>query len=102
MAHEKLLVLLIIVNVPVYYFSYKVIFGDLHELGRSIKFWLTPNIISWFRGEWSEDRWASLKLGLWLGVCAGAVFLEYKLFSGQSSGAEDMESLQGQPESPLP
>ena len=47
--------------------TYKLFFRDMHELFDSIKFWLTPDIISLFRGEYLEDTWAEWKLIAWLG-----------------------------------
>lgn len=82
MSSETLLVVLIIANAPVYYLAYKVLFGNASEFLRCLRYVFTPDIISLFRGEWGEDQWASLKFVLWLGVCAGAVYLEFRFFTG--------------------
>ena len=29
-------------------------------------FWLHPDILSLFRGEWNEGRWSEMKLGIWV------------------------------------
>lgn len=29
---------------------------------------MTPDIISAFKGEWTEDTWNEMKLGLWIGL----------------------------------
>lgn len=47
---------------------YKLLFDDIYDFGECIRFWFTPNIISWFRGELDRDWWAELKLIIWLGM----------------------------------
>ena len=49
---------------------FKPFFGDAGNFWRCVGFWFTPNIISWFRGEWSEDYWSEMKLVFWL-FCGG-------------------------------
>jgi len=46
--------------------SFKLFFRDLSAFGDALRFWFTPDVISMFRGEWGEDFFAELKLGLWL------------------------------------
>ena len=43
-----------------------------------LKYWLMPDIVSWFRGEWSEDFWAEMRLFFLIG-CAACVLAEYKI-----------------------
>ena len=45
---------------------FKPIFGDLDDFYDCVKFWVTPDIISFFRGEGVDDYWAEMKLFLWL------------------------------------
>jgi hypothetical protein len=75
----KLYVILGIVNIPVYVFLAKLFFNTWDELGEAIAFWITPDIISAFRGEFWEDWWAELKLGVWILSCVGIVSAEAQL-----------------------
>ena len=51
---------------------YKLLFSSRDELAECFKYWLTPDIISLFRGRFWEDSWAEMKLFVWLGT-AGLV-----------------------------
>ena len=51
---------------------FKPFFGDASGFWECLRFWLTPDIFSLFRGEWTEDWWAEMKLGFWL-MCGGVV-----------------------------
>jgi len=51
---------------------FKPFFGSLADFWECVRFWLTPDAVSLFRGQWGEDWWAEMKLGVWL-VCGGAV-----------------------------
>jgi hypothetical protein len=63
----------IIVAVGVMSFLFRTFFGDKEGFFECIKFWLTPDIFSLFKGQYSEDFWSEMKLGVWvfLGGCAG-------------------------------
>ena len=77
-----LVVVLAIVNIPIYAILASVFFGKgTGGLGEGLRYAFTPDIISMFRGEYWEDRWASFKLSLWILLCIGAVAAEYKLLS---------------------
>ncbi|MCK5861920.1 MAG: hypothetical protein KAH38_05510 [Candidatus Hydrogenedentes bacterium] len=69
-------VVLGITNIPVYFFWAWLIFKDWDDFKTSLLFWFTPDVISLFRGQFFEDRWAEMKLGFWLACCGGCVFLE--------------------------
>ncbi len=62
------IVLAIIVGGGVMALLFKPFFGNSEELWRCVKFWLMPDIISLFRGEFCEDWWAETKLGFWIGA----------------------------------
>jgi len=74
-----LLGVLAVANAPVYWLFYKGFFKDRHELGRCLKFWVTPNIVSLFRGEYWEDRAAEFKLLWFILSCAAAPLAEWGL-----------------------
>ena len=56
---------------------FKPFFGDFGGFGDCLKFWLTPDIISLFRGEFYEDWWAGTKLGVWLLLGTGSGLAVY-------------------------
>jgi hypothetical protein len=69
-------IILVVANIPLYWLVGWILFKDWENFWDCLKFWLTPDIISLFRGEWIEDQWAQVKLSLWLVLCAGAVLAE--------------------------
>lgn len=59
---------------------YRLFFTDSADFLECLRFYFTPNIISWFRGEARQDRRASAKLGLWASISvAMGVAVQYKL-----------------------
>lgn len=73
-------ILSIIVSLAVGYILYKLLFDDLDEFLHCVKFWLTPDIISLFRGQYYEDMWAEIKLILWLAITIGCGYGIYVKF----------------------
>jgi len=71
------LVVLGILNIPAYLLVGKLFFDDWADLLTCIRFWLTPDIISMFRGEWGADFWATMRLGIFAFLCGAIVFGEY-------------------------
>ena len=55
-------------GVGVLVLMFKPIFGNAQGFGQCVKFWLTPDVFSLFRGEYCEDRWNEMKLGLWIAM----------------------------------
>jgi len=72
-----LALVLVLVNVPLYWILYRALFTDVDELADAIKFWVTPEIFSAFRGEYWDDIWAEFKLLLLVLGCAALVIVEY-------------------------
>lgn len=62
------------------YMTYKLLFDNLDEFVDCVKFWLTPDIISLFRGQFYVDMWAEMKLILWLVVTVGCGYGMYAKF----------------------
>jgi len=58
---------------------YRFLFRDKDELIECIKFWLTPDIISMFRGEYWDDHWAEFKLLIWVGTSTAVGYGVYLL-----------------------
>lgn len=69
-------VILVIANIPVYLLMGRGFFKDWWEFFEAIEYWFTPDIVSGMRGEWHDDRAATLKLLVWLALCIGAVVVE--------------------------
>ena len=74
-----LLVLIIINSFTVYRFYFRMIFKDIDDFNESIRFTLTPNIFSLFRGEYLRDRMGEFKLGLFVMLCFITTIIEYAL-----------------------
>jgi len=77
MDSSTLLVILIIANAPVYYWFWRMVFGDWQTFVDCVRLWLTPNIVSVFRGETEDDWLSTMKLWWWLLLCGFVVALEY-------------------------
>ena len=60
------LILAILASLITAFLLFRVFFETLDELIDCIKFWFTPDIISWLRGQSTEDWWAELKIIVWL------------------------------------
>lgn len=71
----------IIAGIVVLLLLFKPFFGDISGFWECVRFWLTPDIFSLFRGEWGEDWLAEMKLGFWL-FCGGAA--GYAVYTGLS------------------
>ena len=64
----------IVTGITALILSFKMIFRDSEDFFDCLKFWLMPDIISLFRGEYMDDYFSELKLGLWLGLGIGGGF----------------------------
>jgi hypothetical protein len=73
------LVVLGIVNVPVYVAIGKAFFGGWTDFWDAVRFLATPDVFSAIRGEYMADWWAEAKLGIFIAVCGGCVYGEYRL-----------------------
>ena len=60
---------------------FRVFFPNTDDFIAAVKFWLTPDLFSLFRGEYFEDWWAEMKLGLWFGSAAFVGFSVYALLT---------------------
>ncbi len=61
-------VLGIIVGLFVAFISFRLFFGDKQGFMECLRYSLTPDVLSWFRGEYGRDFWCELKLGGWIFV----------------------------------
>jgi len=82
MSAEMIIILgLALVNIPLYIGIGWVFFDDWRGFWEAIRYWLTPDIVSMFRGEWGEDTWQEMKLFVFILVCVLCVVGEYQLIS---------------------
>jgi hypothetical protein len=58
---------------------FKTFFRDRHEFAECVRFWFTPDAISLLRGEYFEDRWAQIKILVWLALGFVAGWSSYTL-----------------------
>ena len=79
--HIGALIVLAIVNYPLYRLIGRRFFEDWSEFSQAILFWFTPDSWSFLRGEFMEDLWAELKLTAFVLCCAAIVGLEFLLLS---------------------
>lgn len=77
--NPALLGTLAVLNAPLYYAVFRILFKDRDEFVEAIWFWLKPDLWSALRGELMDDWWAEIKLGLFVSACTGAVFVEAML-----------------------
>jgi hypothetical protein len=69
-------VILVFVNVPLYWGLWKLIFGTWDDFCECLRFWATPDLVSACRGEYGRDWWGELKLGMWIGLSVVCVLGE--------------------------
>ena len=72
------LFLSIAIGVLVAWFSFRMFFDDPADFFDCLRLYLTPEIISIFRGEWGDRNWADLKLLLYFGLSGGMGLLSYQ------------------------
>ncbi|MFA6239354.1 MAG: hypothetical protein WC655_00410 [Candidatus Hydrogenedentales bacterium] len=77
--HAVLLIGLLVVNIPLYYLLVKLLFGNLDAMSDAVRLLMTPDVVSWFRGEGMERCWAEMKLVIWIFACTLLVLGEYLL-----------------------
>jgi hypothetical protein len=77
MRNPRLLLVLLVLNLPVYAGIWRAFFGDWADLREALYFWLTPRWWDWLQGEQFEDTWANLKLLVFGLICGLTVVSEY-------------------------
>lgn len=95
---------LAVLNIPLYLGLGFLIFGSWPDFRDCLRFWLTPDWLSFFRGEYWADRWSELKIFLFAVLCLLALYGEFRFFfgdpfrPGRRAGAEAFLSLPRDPE----
>ena len=74
-----MIIIAIIVGAAVLVLLFKPFFGDFSGFMECVKFWIRPEIFSLFRGEYFEDIWSEMKLGIWLLIGGAAGYGSYLL-----------------------
>lgn len=76
------LILIIINSFTVYKFIFNQIFIDYDDFQESLRYLLTPDFISFFRGEYWKDRTAEFKFGFFVILCVMVTIVEYWIING--------------------
>ncbi len=71
--------ILLIVNIPVFWLLGWVVFREWDEFVECVRFWITPEIVSAFQGEYYDSFWGKMRLGLWAILCVASIGGEYYL-----------------------
>ena len=58
-------------------FLFRKLFDGFDDFKECVGFWFTPDLISFFRGEWTEDQQAEFKLFVFLALSAASGVLSY-------------------------
>lgn len=72
-----IVIILLIVNIPLYKVIYRFIFRDSDDFRESVKYSFTPDIFSLFRGRYWKDQIGEAKLSFFVIACILAVAFEY-------------------------
>lgn len=95
---------LAVLNVPLYLGLGFLIFGSWSDFRDCLRFWLTPDWLSFLRGEYWADCWSELKIFLFAVLCLLALYGEFRFFFGDpfrprgGAGAQAVLSLSWNPE----
>lgn len=77
-----IIILLLFNSYTVYKFIFNSIFNDMDDFKKSLRYSLTPDLISLFKGEYLKDQFGELKFGLFIIVCIVATVIEYSIING--------------------
>ena len=65
-----------LINLPLFFLIGKVFFKDIEGLLTSIRFLITPDLLSAIRGEFWDDWWESLRFLIFVVVCVTLLLSE--------------------------
>lgn len=74
------LIVIAILNLPLSILWGKMFFGGWAEFFECLRYSLTPDLVSMFRGDWSEDMMATWKLQFFWLWCIGLTLVQMFLF----------------------
>jgi uncharacterized membrane protein len=67
-------------------FLFRLFFQDFTDFWECVRYWLRPDILSWFKGESVEDAWSEMKLFVWVALATGSGILAYHQLPGWFPG----------------
>lgn len=72
-----IIIILLVVNIPVYKIISKFIFKDSDDFKESVQYSFTPDIFSLFKGRFWKDQIGESKLSIFLLLCFMAIAIEF-------------------------
>lgn len=72
-----LIVILLVLNIPIYRKIFYFIFRDSDDFRESVRYSFTPDIFSLLRGRYWKDQMGELKLSIFIVACIAVVAFEY-------------------------
>jgi hypothetical protein len=61
--------------------TFRILFNSKEDFFEALRYWFTPDIISAFKSEWTEDTWNEMKIALWIGFGALGAYGGHQLFA---------------------
>lgn len=72
-----IIAVLLILNIPIYKLIFGAVFRDVDDFKESLRYMFTPDLISFFRGEYWKDRFAEMKAGVFFFLCIAIIIVEF-------------------------
>ncbi|TDF99438.1 hypothetical protein E1757_06190 [Paenibacillus piri] len=76
-----IIVILFVINFPVYRFIFRLFFSDADDFDESVRYSFTPNFISFFRGEYLQDKLGTMRLKFFVFICVVVIVVEFMLIN---------------------
>lgn len=74
--YQKIIIVLIVINIPIFIKLFKIMFPSRFDFMESLRYATTHNMVSLFRGQYTNDRIAESRLSLFLLMSSGLIGLE--------------------------
>lgn len=74
-----IVIILLILNIPLYKIIYRFIFRDYDDFEESVKYSFTPDIYSLFKGRYWKDQIGEAKLSFFVIACIIVIVVEYSI-----------------------
>lgn len=74
-----IVIVLLIVNIPLYKIIFRLIFRDYDDFEEAVKYSFTPDIYSLFKGRYWKDQIGEAKLSFFALACIIAIVVEYSI-----------------------
>jgi hypothetical protein len=71
--------ILLAANIPLYFILGWWLFRTWSGFWECLRFWITPDIVSMVKGEFSDDFWAEMKIFWWIILCGACIYGELRL-----------------------